>query len=217
MELGSAHKNDDAADTFLSIMDTMQRRMEQLHTRLQQTEERISAPPATASPLQDQRDHQLDRTWYWNRRLTIRLHRDDRSNRRQTPVTSQGQGKIDYARREITSFGKSLQITPYLDPVSGEASVYDSCGHPCIDKVMRQYTDVFDDDLSNLGHCDFTWLTVDVNVHKPIRRRAYTTPLPKRKVVDNQDEVEDGWHLENILNFIICQQLQHRATFLRRK
>ena len=99
---------------------------------------------------------------------------------------SQGQGTIDYAKREMTWFGKSFQITPYTDSLPATASVYDSCGHPSIDEVMRGYTDVFDDDLSNLGHCDLIPLTVNVDGHMPIRQRAYRTPLPKRKVVDDQ-------------------------------
>ena len=43
---------------------------------------------------------------------------------------------------------------------------------------------MFDDDLSNLGHCDLIPLTVNVDGHRPIQQRAYRTPLPKRKVVD---------------------------------
>ena len=66
------------------------------------------------------------------------------------------------------------------------ASIYDICGHPGIDEVMRQYTDVFDEDLSNLGHCDIIPLTVNVDGHRPIRQIAYRTPLPKRSVVDEQ-------------------------------
>ena len=106
---------------------------------------------------------------------------------------SQGQGKIDYAKREMTWFGKSFQITPYTDSLQAAASVYDSCGHPSIDEVMRGYSDT-DDDLSNLGHCDLIQLTVNVDGHRPIRQRAYRTPLPKRKVVDDQiDEMlKDG-------------------------
>ena len=38
----------------------------------------------------------------------------------------QGQGKIDYARREMTWFVKSFQITPYTDFLPAMASVYDS-------------------------------------------------------------------------------------------
>ena len=84
----------------------------------------------------------------------------------------QRQGKIDYARREMKWFGKSFQIAPYSDSLPTTASVYDSCGHPCIDEVMRQYTDVFDDDLSSFSHCNLILLTVDVNGHKPTRQNA---------------------------------------------
>ena len=45
MEVGSAHKENGVADNFMSIIDTMQRRIEQMHTRLQQTEACLSAPP----------------------------------------------------------------------------------------------------------------------------------------------------------------------------
>ena len=99
---------------------------------------------------------------------------------------SQGQGTIDYAKREMTWFGKSFQITPYTDSLPATASVYDSCGHPSIDEVMRGYTGVFDDDLSNLSHCDLIPLTVSVDGHRQIRQRAYKTPLPISKVVDDQ-------------------------------
>ena len=99
---------------------------------------------------------------------------------------SQGQGKIDYARSEMTWFGRSIQITHYSDSLPTTVSVHDSCGHPCIDEVMRQYTDVFEDDLSNFSHCNLILLTVNVNGHEPTRQRAYRKPLPKRKVVDDQ-------------------------------
>ena len=99
---------------------------------------------------------------------------------------SQGQGKFDYARKKMTWFGKSFQITLYSDSLPATASVYGTCGHPCIDEVLRQYTDVFDDDLSNLGHRNRMPLTVYVNGHKPIRQRAYKTPLRGSKVVDYQ-------------------------------
>ena len=50
MEFGSAHRNKDAADKFLSIMDTMLRRMEQMQTRLQKTESRPREPPIASPP-----------------------------------------------------------------------------------------------------------------------------------------------------------------------
>ena len=79
---------------------------------------------------------------------------------------SKGQGKIDYARRKMTWFGKSFQITPCSDSLPAMASFYDSCGHPCIDEVIRQYTDVFGDDLSNLGHCNLIPSTVTYRYDK---------------------------------------------------
>ena len=86
----------------------------------------------------------------------------------------------------MTWFRRDFKIIPYTDSLPYTASIYDSCGHPGIDEVMRQYTDVFDEDLSNLGHCDIIPLTVNVDGHRPIRQRAYRTPLPKRNVVDEQ-------------------------------
>ena len=57
---------------------------------------------------------------------------------------TQGQGKIDYAERRMTWFGRYFKIIPYTDSLPYTASIYDSCGHPGFDEVMRQYTDVFD-------------------------------------------------------------------------
>ena len=37
---------------------------------------------------------------------------------------SQGQGKIDFARRELTCFGKSFQITPYTDSLPATVLVH---------------------------------------------------------------------------------------------
>ena len=99
---------------------------------------------------------------------------------------TQGQGKIGYAERRMTWFRRDFKIIPYTDSLPHTASIYDSCGHPGIDEVMRQYTDVFDEDLSNLGHCDIIPLTVNVDGHRPIRQIAYRTPLPKRNVADEQ-------------------------------
>ena len=48
----------------------------------------------------------------------------------------------------MTWLGKFFQVTPYTDYLSATASVYDSCGHPSIDEVMRGYTDVLDNDIS---------------------------------------------------------------------
>ena len=62
MELGSAHQNKDIADKFVSIMDTMQRRMEEMQTHLQQAENCLSAPPAATPPPLDHREVQPDRT-----------------------------------------------------------------------------------------------------------------------------------------------------------
>ena len=87
MELGLAHQDKDAADKFLSIMDTMQRRMEQMQTRLQQTESRLREPPTASPPPQDQQSTQSDRTQHRNWRPAPRDRRNTRSHWRQAQAT----------------------------------------------------------------------------------------------------------------------------------
>ena len=50
-------------------------------------------------------------------------------------------------------------------------------GKPCINDVMKGYTDVFDEDLFNLGHCNLITHTIKLIGCWPIKLRAYFTPL----------------------------------------
>ena len=77
---------------------------------------------------------------------------------------SRWNGKIDYRTRKVTSFGQNFSITPYrLQTSSPIQPLSESCCHPCINDVMKGHTDVFDEDLFNLGHCNLITLTIKLN------------------------------------------------------
>ena len=78
-----------------------------------------------------------------------------------------------------TSALRHIQTSPPIQPLS------ESSCQPCIYDVIKGYTDVFDEDLSNLGHCNLITLTIKLNGCWPIKLRAYYTPLWIRKVVNH--------------------------------
>ena len=88
-----------------------------------------------------------------------------------------GEGK--WNRLVKTSGLRHIQTSSPIQPLS------ESCWHPCINDVTKGYTDVFDEDLFNLGHCNLITLTIKLNGCWPIKLRAYCTPLWIRKVVNN--------------------------------
>ena len=72
---------------------------------------------------------------------------------------SRGNGKIDYGTRKVTSFGQNISIMIIQTP-SPIQPLSESFCHPCINDVMKGYTEVFDEDLFNLGHCNLITLTI---------------------------------------------------------
>ena len=125
MELGSAHQDKDAADKFLSIMDTMQRRMEQMQTRLQQTESRLREPPTASPPPQDQQSTQPDRTQQRNWRPAPRDRRNTRSHRRHQDkdaadkflsIMDTMQGRMEQMQTRLQQTESCLREPPTASP-----------------------------------------------------------------------------------------------------
>ena len=58
--------------------------------------------------------------------------------------------------------------------------------HPWINDVIQEYTDVFDEDLFNLGHCNLITLTIKLYGCWPIILRVYCTSLWIREVVTDK-------------------------------
>ena len=69
---------------------------------------------------------------------------------------SGGNGKIDYGTRKVTSFSH-IQTSSPIKPLS------ESCFHPCIDDVMKGYTNLFVEDLFKFDHCNLITLTIKPN------------------------------------------------------
>ena len=97
---------------------------------------------------------------------------------------SRGNGKIDYVTRKVTSFGQNFSIM-IIQTSSPIQPLSESFCHPCINDVMKGYTEVFDEDLFNLGHCNLITLTIKLKGCWPIKLRAYCTPLWIRKAVND--------------------------------
>ena len=68
----------------------------------------------------------------------------------------------DIVWSKLQHYAIYIQTSSPIQPLS------ESCCHPCINDVMKGYTDLFDEDFFNLGHCILITLTINLMAVDPI-------------------------------------------------
>ena len=66
----------------------------------------------------------------------------------------------------------------------GEISI--STGNCQVDKILAEFSDVFDSPSKPLSPCNLIECDIPTGDARPIRQRAYRTPLTKRKLIEDQ-------------------------------
>ena len=95
-----------------------------------------------------------------------------------------GQGKVDYSTNTMTWYGQLYQLTAYPDggPYA-PVCIKETTGYAPIDEILDEYQETFSEPL---GHCELIPFEIDTGDARPIRQRPYRTPLPRRKIVEDQ-------------------------------
>ncbi len=105
-----------------------------------------------------------------------------------------GHAKFDFENNHLVWHGSSFELFSCPDsPVSGEISMTFSTGNSKIDELLKEFSGIVYHPDRKLPACPLTECEIPTT-SRPIRQRAYRTPLSKRKVISQQvdDMLEQG-------------------------
>lgn len=100
-----------------------------------------------------------------------------------------GFASVHYPTNSLVWHGQRYPLfaLPNSGPI-GSVTTTVGTGNTDLDAILAEYTDIFASKDKPLGLCNILEAEIDTDGARPIRQRAYSTPLAKRRIIE--DEIE---------------------------